>query len=56
MYRVGKDTKIRYYNLDFKTSRGILRSMYGNRKVSGMVVITPENKRAVRLDLGKIFS
>lgn len=56
MYRVGKDTKIRYYNLDFKTSRGILRSMYGNRKVSGMVVITPENKRAIRLELGKIFS
>jgi len=56
MYRVGKNTKIRYYNLDFKTSRGILRSMYGNRKVTGMVVITPENKREIRLELGKIFS
>lgn len=55
MYRVAGKTKVRYYDLDFKGTRGILRAMYGNRKVTGMVEVTDENRREIRRELDKTF-
>ena len=55
MYKVANRTKVRYYDLDFRGSRGLLNAMFANRKVTGMVEVTDENKRALRRELDKTF-
>lgn len=55
MYKVANKTKVRYYDLEFKGSRGALRAMFENRKVTGMVEVTEDNKRALRRELDKTF-
>lgn len=55
MYKVANKTKVRYYDLEFKGSRGMLRAMFENRKVTGMVEVTEDNKRALRRELDKTF-
>ena len=55
MYKVANRTKVRYFDLDFRSSRGLLNAMFANRKVTGMVEVTDENKRALRRELDKTF-
>lgn len=56
MYRVANSTRARYYDLKFKYSTGMLGAMYRNKKITGMVEVTKDNKYKLRKELGKIFS
>ena len=55
LYRVAGRTKVRYYDLDFRLTTGLLRNMYARRGIRDMVEVTNDIKPMIRKELKEIF-
>ena len=55
LYRVAGRTKVRYYDLDFRLTTGLLRNMYARRGIRDMVEVINDIKPMIRKELKEIF-